>query len=73
MAMNVPVIMGVRGQAREIVEAPRAGLAMTPEDEDSLIAGIDAIAATGTPFAGAATTWLDISTGMSWPSECSMS
>ncbi len=45
MAMNVPIIMGVRGQAQEIVVSPRAGLAMIPEDEDSLIAGIDAIAA----------------------------
>jgi colanic acid biosynthesis glycosyl transferase WcaI len=43
MAMNVPVIMGVRGPARTIVEEAGAGLAMTPEDEDSLIAAIDAI------------------------------
>jgi len=43
MAMNVPIIMGVRGQAQRIVLAPGAGIAMTPEDEDSLIAGIDAI------------------------------
>jgi colanic acid biosynthesis glycosyl transferase WcaI len=45
MAMNVPIVIGVPGQAQEIVVAPRAGLAMTPEDEDSLIAAIDAIAA----------------------------
>lgn len=45
MAMNVPIIMGVPGQAQRIVVGPGAGLAMTPEDEDSLIAGIDAIAA----------------------------
>lgn len=43
MAMNVPIIMGVRGQARDIVLEARGGLAMTPEDEDSLIAGIEAI------------------------------
>jgi glycosyltransferase involved in cell wall biosynthesis len=43
MAMNVPIIMGVRGQARQIVVEPGGGIAMTPEDEDSLIAGIDAI------------------------------
>ncbi|HUE13725.1 MAG TPA: glycosyltransferase family 4 protein [Planctomycetaceae bacterium] len=43
MAMSVPIIMGVRGQAREIVLAAGGGLPMTPEDEDSLIAGIDAI------------------------------
>ncbi len=45
MAMNVPIIIGVRGHAEEIVVEAKAGLAMTPEDEDSLIAGIDAIAA----------------------------
>ena len=45
MAMNVPIIIGVRGDAEEIVVKAKAGLAMTPEDEDSLIAGIDAIAA----------------------------
>jgi colanic acid biosynthesis glycosyl transferase WcaI len=43
MAMNVPIIMGVGGQAQRIVLAPGGGIAMTPEDEDSLIAGIDAI------------------------------
>jgi glycosyltransferase involved in cell wall biosynthesis len=45
MAMNVPIVMGVPGQAQQIVVAPGAGLAMTPEDENSLIAAIDAIAA----------------------------
>ncbi len=44
MAMNVPIIMGVRGQAQRIVLAAQAGLAMTPEDEDSLLAGIETIA-----------------------------
>jgi len=50
MAMNVPIIMGVRGQAQEIVLSPSAGVAMTPEDEDSLIAGIDAIGADRAAF-----------------------
>jgi colanic acid biosynthesis glycosyl transferase WcaI len=45
MAMNVPIVMGVPGQAQQIVVEPGAGLAMTPEDEDSLIAAIDAISA----------------------------
>ncbi len=45
MAMNVPIVMGVRGQAQRIVLAAQAGLAMTPEDASSLLAGIKAIAA----------------------------
>jgi len=44
MAMNVPIVMGVNGQAQRIVLSGRAGLAMTPEDEESLLAGIEAIA-----------------------------
>jgi colanic acid biosynthesis glycosyl transferase WcaI len=43
MAMNVPIVMGVNGQAQRIVLSGRAGLAMTPEDEESLLAGIGAI------------------------------
>ena len=49
MAMNVPIIMGVRGQAERIVLAARAGVAMIPEDENSLLSGIEAIA--GKPWA----------------------
>jgi colanic acid biosynthesis glycosyl transferase WcaI len=44
MAMNVPIVMGVRGQAEQIVLAGRAGTAMTPEDEDSLIDALGTIA-----------------------------
>jgi glycosyltransferase involved in cell wall biosynthesis len=44
MAMNVPIVMGVNGQAQRIVLSGRAGLAMTPETEESLLAGIDTIA-----------------------------
>jgi glycosyltransferase involved in cell wall biosynthesis len=44
MAMNVPIVMGVRGQAQRIVLAGHAGVAMTPEDEESLLAGIETIA-----------------------------
>jgi colanic acid biosynthesis glycosyl transferase WcaI len=50
MAMNVPIVMGVRGQAQRIVLAGRAGLAMTPEDEDSLLEGIEAIAENCTAY-----------------------
>jgi glycosyltransferase involved in cell wall biosynthesis len=50
MAMNVPIVMGVRGQAQRIVLSGRGGLAMTPEDEDSLLEGIDAISDNRTAF-----------------------
>lgn len=43
MAMNVPIIMGVRGQAQEIVLDGNGGVAMTPDDSESLLAGIEAI------------------------------
>ena len=43
MALNVPIIMGVRGQAQQIVLDGRGGVAMTPDDPQSLLAGIDAI------------------------------
>ena len=43
MAMNVPIIMGVRGQAQEIVLHGAAGIPMTPGDADSLLAGISEI------------------------------
>ncbi len=51
MAMNVPIVMGVRGQAQRIVQAGRAGVAMTPEDEESLLAGIETIARNRASFA----------------------
>jgi hypothetical protein len=51
MAMNVPIVMGVRGQAQRIVLAGRAGVAMTPEDEDSLLASIETIARDRASFA----------------------
>jgi colanic acid biosynthesis glycosyl transferase WcaI len=52
MAMNVPIIMGVRGRAQAIVQAADAGLPMIPEDEDSLIAAIDAIRSNPEAFCG---------------------
>jgi len=50
MAMNVPIIMGVRGQAQRIVLAARGGVAMMPENENSLLAGVEAIAANPDAF-----------------------
>lgn len=44
MAMNVPIIMGVRGQAQDIVLQGRGGLPMTPDDPASLIECLDAVA-----------------------------
>ncbi len=37
MALDVPIIMGVRGQACEIVEQGKAGIPMTPDDPRSLL------------------------------------
>jgi glycosyltransferase involved in cell wall biosynthesis len=43
MAMNVPIIMGVKGEARNIVLDARAGEAMEPENEQDLLKAIDII------------------------------
>jgi glycosyltransferase involved in cell wall biosynthesis len=43
LAMNVPIIMGVRGEAQEIVLCARGGLPMTPDDPQSLIDAINQI------------------------------
>jgi len=45
MAMGRPIIMGVRGQARDIVMAAGAGVAMEPESAQSLIEAADRLAA----------------------------
>lgn len=50
MAMNVPIIMGVRGPACQIVLDAKAGIAMTPDDAESLLECIDAIASDATRF-----------------------
>jgi glycosyltransferase involved in cell wall biosynthesis len=47
MAMDVPIVMGVRGGAQEIVLEARAGVAMTPGSHESLLACIDEIRARG--------------------------
>ena len=41
MAMGRPIIMGVRGEARDIVVGNGAGLAMEPDSPSSLVSAID--------------------------------
>ncbi len=45
MALNIPIIMGVRGQAQDIVLDGHGGVAMTPDDPQSLLECIDQIRA----------------------------
>ena len=45
MDARIPIIMGVRGDARDIVVNNNAGVEMTPDDPDSLIACLDKVAA----------------------------
>jgi len=40
MAMRVPIVLGVRGQAAEILEAAGAGIGVEPENPDALLATI---------------------------------
>lgn len=40
MAMEVPIILGVAGEARAIVEDAGAGLCITPESADELVAAV---------------------------------
>lgn len=47
MALNVPIVMGVRGQACDIVEQGRAGIPMTPDDPQSLLDCIEHIRTKG--------------------------
>jgi len=44
MACERPVVLGVEGQAREILEAAGAGIAITPEDADAYRAAIERLA-----------------------------
>ncbi len=44
MAMERPIIMGVEGEAREIVQQAGAGIAMEPESAESLVAAIEQLA-----------------------------
>ena len=41
MAMKKPIILGVDGESREILENTRCGYFMIPEDADSLIENIN--------------------------------
>lgn len=43
MALNVPIIMGVRGQACDIVQQGKAGIPMVPDDPQSLIDCIEEV------------------------------
>jgi glycosyltransferase involved in cell wall biosynthesis len=45
MAMQRPVVLGVRGQAAQILRDADAGLTMTPEDPISLIEAVLALKA----------------------------
>lgn len=40
MAMRLPIVLGVRGQAREILESAGAGIAVTPEDAGALLSAV---------------------------------
>lgn len=42
-AMQIPIIMGVQGEAQEIVEKYEAGICFDPENEDDFIAKLDQI------------------------------
>jgi glycosyltransferase involved in cell wall biosynthesis len=46
MAAGKPVLLGVEGEARELLVKADAGLTFTPEDVDGLISGLLALAAT---------------------------
>jgi len=50
MAMEKPIIMGVRGPAQEIVLEADAGLPMVPDDSDSLLDCIEQIAVNSSDF-----------------------
>ncbi len=43
LALQVPVIVGVRGQAERIVAEAQAGVSMTPDDPSSLLTAIEQI------------------------------
>ena len=45
MSCGRPVVLGVEGQAREIIEAAGAGIAIEPEDEKALVAALQTLEA----------------------------
>ncbi|GIX05275.1 MAG: hypothetical protein KatS3mg114_1144 [Planctomycetaceae bacterium] len=44
LAMQVPIIMGVRGQAQQIVLEAEGGIPMTPDDPHSLLEALERLA-----------------------------
>ena len=44
MAMRRPIILGVEGEARELLDEAGAGIAMTPESADELVAAVTRLA-----------------------------
>ena len=44
MAMQKPLIMGVEGEGRKIVDAAEAGIGITPEDDEALAKAIETLA-----------------------------
>lgn len=49
MAMQRPILLGVRGEAQALVEAAHAGLAFTPGDPAALVATLRTFATLGAP------------------------
>ena len=49
MAMQTPILLGVRGEAQTLVESAQAGLAFTPGDPAALVATLRAFVMLGTP------------------------
>ncbi len=41
MAMRKPILLGVEGESRELVEEADAGIVFTPEDVEGLVAGVE--------------------------------
>ncbi|HEY8376727.1 MAG TPA: glycosyltransferase family 4 protein [Nannocystis sp.] len=49
MGMGIPILMGVEGEARDLVLAARAGLPVEPDDPDSLVRACDQLFAGDSP------------------------
>jgi glycosyltransferase involved in cell wall biosynthesis len=44
MALGVPMVLGVEGEAKALMEEGGAGIAITPEDDAALAAAIERLA-----------------------------
>ena len=64
MAMNVPIIMAVRGEAQEIVKRGKAGVVMEPDNPESLTGCIEKIRMEGREYLRGGNLWRLIMTGM---------